>query len=94
MFQLAGHLKMTVRELEERMDSAELSEWVAYTRYYEPIEDSWLQTGYIAAAVLAPYSKKKIDPRDFVPIAGKAPMAQQQISEEIKKMMQDFGTEE
>ena len=93
MFQLAGHLKMTVGELEVRMDSAELSEWVAYTRYYEPIGDAWLQTGYVAAAVLAPHSKKKIDPRDFVPIAGKAPMHRQQIDEELKKMLHDFPTE-
>lgn len=29
-FRLAGHLGMTVRELEERMDAVEFREWIDY----------------------------------------------------------------
>lgn len=36
-FRLAGHLGYTVRELLERIDSRELSEWVAYERIAGPL---------------------------------------------------------
>jgi hypothetical protein len=57
LFRLAGHLGMTVRELSRRMDSQELSEWVAFTRYYHALPDPWQQTGLLTSAVLAPYSE-------------------------------------
>ena len=45
LFRLAGHLGMTVRELGERMDSRELTEWMAFERYYHgTIGDEWWQT--------------------------------------------------
>jgi hypothetical protein len=90
LFRLAGHLGMTVREIETRMDSRELSEWIALDRYYEPLGDTWLQTGYQIAASLAPYSKRKLDPRDFVPTAGKAPMHQTQIDDQLKMLQADL----
>jgi len=67
---LAGHLGMTVGELEQRMDSRELSEWLAFARYYQPLDNSWAQTGVLASAVLAPYSKRGHTPKpaDFIPI--------------------------
>jgi len=49
---------MTVRELSRRMDSQELSEWVAFTRYYHALPDPWQQTGLLTSAVLAPYSER------------------------------------
>ena len=50
MFQLAGHLKMTVAELEQRMSSAEIAEWIAYTSV-EPNGDR--RSDYQAAMIAA-----------------------------------------
>lgn len=61
---------MTVAELCSRMDSQELSEWMAIHRYFVPLPDPWHQTGVIASAALAPYSGKGKTPKpaDFVPL--------------------------
>jgi len=61
---------MTVAELCSRMDSQELSEWMAVHRFYMPLPDPWHQTGIIAAATVAPYAKRGHAPKasDFVPI--------------------------
>ena len=61
---------MTVTELCSRMDSRELSEWMAVHRYYMPLPDAWHQTGILAASMLAPYSPKGKTPKaaDFVPV--------------------------
>ena len=93
IFRLAGHLGMTVRELETRMDSRELSEWIAFDRYSAPIGFHWLQTGYVVSAALAPHSKRTPKPTDFVPVV-KPPMHQSQINEQIELMKADLGIEE
>jgi len=60
---------MTVRELCERMDSQELTEWVAFTRYFQALPDEWQQTGLVVSSLLAPYSKDKVPkPSDFMPL--------------------------
>lgn len=61
---------MTVAELCSRMDSRELSEWMAVHRFFMPLPDSWHQTGVVAAAAVAPYAKRGHAPKaaDFVPI--------------------------
>ena len=61
---------MTVAELCQRMSSTELSEWMAVHRYFMPLQDSWHQTGVLAAAVVSPYSGKNKPPKpsDFVPL--------------------------
>lgn len=71
MFALARELKMTVRELCQRMDSVELSEWIAYTRWFSAMPDSWEQTSLLVAAVVAPHCDrdKRPKPHQFVPIA-------------------------
>lgn len=86
---------MTVRELERRMDSQELSEWIAYTRYFEAIPDSWRETGLIAAALLAPYSKKGSTPKaeDFVPIET-PPQHPDQIHEQLTELTKRLGLAE
>ena len=91
MFRLASHLRMTVGELCRRMDSRELSEWMAYTRYYEALPDAWQQTGLIVSAVLAPYSPKGKCPKasDFVPIE-KPPQHATQMTAEIQTLFQFF----
>lgn len=88
LFALAGHLKMTVRELGERMDSRELSEWIAYTRHFEPLPDSWRQAGMLASMILAPHCERGRAPKaaDFVPIEP-PPQHPDQIREEVQKLM-------
>jgi hypothetical protein len=90
MFRLAGHLKKTVAEI-ERMSAVEFAEWLAYTRYFEALPDSWRETGLIASAVLAPYSAKGKAPLadDFVPLE-KPPQHQDQMLEQIKTLQQFF----
>lgn len=87
MFRLAGHLGMTVRELCRRMDSQELTEWVAFTRYFHALPDPWQQTGLLTSAVLAPYSEKGKAPKasDFNPIEI-PPQTTEQMMTELKKL--------
>ena len=91
MFRLAGHLKMTVGEIERRMSSVEFAEWLAYTRYFEALPDSWRETGLLASAVLAPYSAKGRTPKadDFVPIE-KPPQHQDQMIDQLRQLKQDL----
>jgi hypothetical protein len=92
MFRLAGHLKMTVGELERRMSAVEFAEWLAYTRYFEALPDSWRETGLLASAVLAPYSARGRTPKadDFVPIE-KPPQHQDQMFDQLRQLKQDLG---
>lgn len=91
MFRLAGHLKMTVRELCERMDSQEFAEWIAMHRYFEPLPDPWRQTGLLASAALAPYCPRGRTPKseDFVPI-DKAPQHEQEMLENLRRLKEDL----
>jgi hypothetical protein len=83
---------MTVGELERRMSAVEFAEWLAYTRYFEAIPDSWRETGLLASAVLAPYSAKGRTPKadDFVPIE-KPPQHQDQMLDQLRQLKQDLG---
>ena len=91
LFRLAGHLGMTVRELSRRMDSQELSEWVAFTRYFHALPDPWQQTGLLTSAVLAPYSErdKAAKASDFVPIE-KPPQTTEEMARELAKLSAIF----
>jgi hypothetical protein len=88
---LASHLRMTVGELEERMDSRELSEWLAFARYFQPLDNSWAQAGVIASATLAPYSKRGTCPKpsDFVPLE-KPPQHKTQMLDVLMQMKKDL----
>ena len=92
LFALAGHLGMTVREICERMDSQELSEWMAYTRYFVALPDPWLQTGLLASLSIAPYTGKGKAPEatDFVPVL-KAPQHAEQDKAAIEKLRRELG---
>lgn len=93
-FALAGHLKMTVRELMQRMDSAELTEWRAYTKYFEAIPDHWAETGLIVSAVLAPHAPRGKAPTaaDFNPIE-KPPQHQAQAVDVLMDLKRQLGLE-
>lgn len=82
---------MTVAELCQRMDSRELSEWIAYTRYYEGLPDPWKQTALITAAVLAPYCPKGKQPKveDFLPLE-KPPQHELQMIEQLRALKRDL----
>lgn len=90
-FALASHLKKTVAEI-DAMDSREFSQWMAYSRWFRPLDNPWIQTGMVASAVLAPHVKgKPPDAMDFVPIQDKAPQHPTQIAETIRRMAADLG---
>jgi hypothetical protein len=92
MFRLALNLRMTVRELCERMDSAELSEWIAYTTYYEALPDPWRETGLLTSAILAPHSPKGKTPKaeDFVPL-DKPPQHEAQVMDALMELRRALG---
>jgi hypothetical protein len=94
MFRLAGHLKMTVGELARRMDSQELAEWMAYTRYYEAIGNPWAETGLIVSALLAPHAPKGKAPKpsDFIPIET-PPQHEAQAREVLLDLKRQLGIE-
>lgn len=85
---------MTVGELSRRMDSRELTEWMAYTRYYEAIGNPWAETGLIVSALLAPHAQKGKAPKpsDFIPIEP-APQHQAQARDVLMDLMKQLGAE-
>lgn len=89
-FALASHLRKTVAEI-DAMDSREFSQWMAYTRWFCPLDDSWQQTGMIVSSVLAPYSKNTPDPTKFIPIEDRAPKHPTQIADTLRRMAADLG---
>lgn len=70
MFDLASHLKKSIREV-ETFDSAEISEWMAYQRLVGPLgpEREDLRAAIIASTIanFAPYNKKYYKVSDFMP---------------------------
>ena len=78
---------MTVQHLEENMTSRELSEWLAVDLFHQPLSNSWLEAGTVAAACVAPYTKKgkQIKADDFVP-RQKLPQTQQEMAQELSKL--------
>ena len=69
VMRLALALGITKRDLCERMDVAELREWMAFDRYIEPFGRDWEQTGVLAALTIAPHVKGRAPkPQDFMPI--------------------------
>lgn len=80
-------MKMTVRELCERMDSREFSYWLAFHRFYEPLPDPWFETGIVASAALAPYCSrgKTPKPSEFVPVE-KPPQHETQIIDQLRQL--------
>jgi len=78
---------MTIAELAVRMDSAELSEWMAYDAYHEPLPKPWEQTGVLASAILAPHCKPNQQPKpeDFIP-RNRLPQTPEEMRAELAKL--------
>lgn len=74
------------------MTTRELAEWMAYTRYFQAIPDSWAETGLLASAMLAPYSKEGMAPKasEFNPIED-PPQHDIQAREVILNLKQQLG---
>ena len=85
---------MTVGELCQRMDSRELTEWIAYTRYFFALPDPWRQTGLVVSSLLAPYARDGKVPTasDFVPTL-KPPQHEEQDRAALLELRKSFGVE-
>lgn len=91
MLQLAGHLGKSLREI-EALDCDELAHWMAYHRFFRPLNDPWQQAGIVASATLSPYTKRGREPRpkDFIPTET-PPQSRQQIEAEFRKLQRALG---
>jgi hypothetical protein len=83
---------MTVGELSRRMTTQEFAEWLAYTRYFQAIPDSWAETGLLTSAIMAPYCERGKAPRaaDFNPVET-PPQHQTQAREVILDLRKQLG---
>ena len=86
---------MTQGELCRRMTSAELSEHIAYTRWFSALPDSWRQNGLVVAALLAPHCEKgkRPKPDDFVPVE-RPPQHESQDMASLMELRKAFGLED
>lgn len=87
---LATHLKKTLAEI-DAMSGEEFGYWMAYSRYFQPLDNQWLQAGIVASASLLPYSRRgnAPQPSSFVPI-DKAPQHSTQINETLARIKADL----
>lgn len=74
------------------MTSAELSEHIAYTRWFSALPDSWRQNGLVVAALLAPHCEKgkRPKPDDFVPVE-RPPQHESQDMASLMELRKAFG---
>lgn len=94
LFRLAGHLGKTVRQICEEMDSRELTEWIIYDRYFEPLGNQWRQSALMAAASVAPYCKGRPPTvEELMPIDPHAPQHHTQITATLKRLQADLDGE-
>ena len=90
-YRLASHLKKTIAEIDQ-MDSREFSGWLAFSRWFRPLDHPWLQTGMVLSYMVAPYTKGRLpSAEDFIPIEDKAPQHRTQIEETLRRMAADLG---
>lgn len=73
------------------MDSREFSQWIAWSRWFSPLEDSWDQTGMVIWAALAPHMKNPPEPGQFIPVENNAPKHPTQIRATLQRMAADLG---
>jgi hypothetical protein len=81
---------MTVRELGRRMDSRELSEWLAYDCEYG-LGDNLDVTGMVCATVARSMGGGKAAPSDFVPYFRAEKIRRRQSTDEMLATMTGFA---
>lgn len=86
LFQLAETLHRPVSEIESTVDSAELSEWIAYWNIY-PKFDPWLAMGIICSTLNGLLSSKSKKPSDFFPFTSGLPKVRKQSVKEMKAVV-------
>lgn len=87
---LAGHLHKTLAELDEEMDAREFATWIAYARWFRPLDDPWLQTAMLATCEVAPHSKRTPSPEQFIPVENGTPQHWTQIHETLARIKKDL----
>jgi len=66
-FHLARTVTHTsVKETQETITAAEFTQWMALYGL-DPWGDDWAQAATITTAALSPWTKKRLDPRQFIP---------------------------
>lgn len=83
---------MTVGELSRRMTTKEFAEWLAFTRYYQAIPDSWAETGLLVSSIMAPHCERGKGPKasEFNPIET-PPQHQSQAKEVLLDLRKQLG---
>lgn len=73
------------------MDSRELTEWMAFDRYFQPLDHSWAQAGLVTSAIYAPHIKPAHRPQatDFIPVE-RAPQHRTQMQLVLEQMKRDI----
>ena len=91
-FRLALVLGMTVAELNQRMSSRELSEWMAFYRI-EPFGDvrGDVQAAVIAQSTLAPHMDKGKKPPELVELMPFTDNKKEQTQDDMQSMCQAFA---
>jgi hypothetical protein len=90
---LALAFGIPAKKLAAEMDSAEFSEWIAFTRYYQALPDSWRETGNILSALCAPHTPRNrtpLKPEDFLPL-DTPPQHESQDMEALLKLRASLG---
>lgn len=82
---LAGHLGWSIKAVERDIDLDELRIWLAYHRYVCPIGDIAKWHAKVAAATLAPWSKREPNVDAILGI-DKLPMTAEEIETELAKL--------
>jgi hypothetical protein len=85
---LALALGRSVKELLNTVDSEEIAEWFAFDQMY-PLPNAWLQTARICRTIMAASGNfKRVPDEDvFIPSVRKKPQTQEQMMQELAKLM-------
>lgn len=73
------------------MDSRELTEWMAFDRFFQPLDHGWAQMGMVVSALYAPYTKGHNRPTatDFIPIE-RPPQHKTQMRSVLEQLKRDL----
>lgn len=85
LFKLAGHLHKSVSEIERTVGSDELTEWMAYHKYFHPIGDVERLLSMLIVAIIGGYRGRKgpLPKADAFRGVSKPPQHEIQIRDEL-----------